>query len=623
MAFIRNLLLLCAVSWTHAAATPLDTSMRVRNAPGHTTEDTYRAIRRGLAAAVLEKREIPKAELPLARSWNGATLLSVQLPEQTIQSGQNSSLEVQAGIEVTCQTCYVKGFATAELTIDEEFNATELIEQTVDSVRNETIQFATDFKDYLLNYIKDVTSNIQDVDFPTFPFAFDLDIPEIPECNLRFQFDDMELYLEIDTSLSAGATYEINLFASQTAVGMKIGPLLQLGAVLQVDLILEVEGAIDISSGFHIKLDDGVAMDLTLFGKNVSNMIFNGGQFEFLPVTIESADVSISAVLRIGIHCGIEVDQGEVPTLDAVIEAVNPFDITAGVEVAVFAHVAEFITNVTYDDEAEDCKLKVVQEYNLAVGAMAGASILVDVPFLENMTWGAVAETSTAIYTTTLAEVCGIQAATTAQSIDAPSATAAEKRQDLTTTTLSTETVTTGISCKVTNKPNCPNSEEVSIRATITRYHTTAVPSGETPTFPDTAFTSVGSTVPFGSHVQSIVPMSGVPTAYTAPPASQDGGAKKSSTLSQDGGAKKSSTLDGETGGVSNKVIIGVCVGLVGAVLIAIAAGVLFWRRRKRYAAVESAAAPMVAQSYTGHDDYGYEFQNAKGAGAHVTEVRR
>jgi hypothetical protein len=109
-----------------------------------------------------------------------------------------------------------------------------------------------------------------DFAFPTFDIAFDLDVPEVPDTNLHIQFEDMELYLELNTVLDTGATYEINLFATQSPVGFKV-PNLQVGAVVAVDLILVVEGAIDISSGIHIKLDQ-VAMDLVLFGNNVSNI---------------------------------------------------------------------------------------------------------------------------------------------------------------------------------------------------------------------------------------------------------------------------------------------------------------------------------------------------------------
>jgi hypothetical protein len=33
---------------------------------------------------------------------------------------------------------------------------------------------------------------------------------------------------------------------------------------------MSLKGGIDISSGFHIKLDDGTTLDIALFGKTVS-----------------------------------------------------------------------------------------------------------------------------------------------------------------------------------------------------------------------------------------------------------------------------------------------------------------------------------------------------------------
>jgi hypothetical protein len=77
MAFLRTLLLSSAVVWNCAAVTPLGSSVQVRNAPGHSVDDTYHAIKRGLALASLEKRDGYKAQMDIARSWSGATLLSV------------------------------------------------------------------------------------------------------------------------------------------------------------------------------------------------------------------------------------------------------------------------------------------------------------------------------------------------------------------------------------------------------------------------------------------------------------------------------------------------------------------------------------------------------------------
>jgi hypothetical protein len=51
--------------------------------------------------------------------------------------------------------------------------------------------------------------------------------------------------------------------------------MLQFGVVAVVDLILSIQtlGEVEISSGFHIKIEDGVVFDVAMFGDKVSNMI--------------------------------------------------------------------------------------------------------------------------------------------------------------------------------------------------------------------------------------------------------------------------------------------------------------------------------------------------------------
>jgi len=39
-----------------------------------------------------------------------------------------------------------------------------------------------------------------------------------------------------------------------------------------VDLILDVQAEIDISSGFHVQLDDGVLIDIQLFSEKASGI---------------------------------------------------------------------------------------------------------------------------------------------------------------------------------------------------------------------------------------------------------------------------------------------------------------------------------------------------------------
>ncbi|KAI4638434.1 hypothetical protein J4E93_009987 [Alternaria ventricosa] len=566
MALLRNLLLSFAFTWAHAAVTPLDSSVQVRNAPGHSVEDTYHAIKRGLALASLEKRDSFKAEpMNIARSWSGATLLSVALEPNPLQEHENGTTTVEAGIEVTCRKCYVKGVASAELTIDGEFDAGELLNSTINSVSTAVRNFTDRFEEKLGDEIEHVMDNFtlsdgidsSDFKWPTFDLAFDLNVPTIDAVNLHLQFDGMELYLEIGTVLNAGATYEITLFATQTPVGMKIGPNLMLGAVLSIDLILAVEGAIDISTGFHVKLDDGVAIDLPLFGNEVADMTVNGGQFEFLPVTLESASITMQAALRIGAHCGLEVVMPEPPPGLGMVEKLSP-QVEAGIEVAIYANIAEFNTNVTYAADDEDCKLKVIQEYNFAVGAIAGASVAVEW-FNETKTWGPVAEASTAIFTTTMAEVCGMQGKPT----PAPTITPGpERREDLTPTTISTEITRSGVSCKIQGPANCPNSQQVTTTTKFSSTTITSVAPGVEATWPAETSDAVDETVAFGTQAKTMRAVSGKPTPYVAPP-------------DEDGNDDVHDLVNGSTGGVSNKVIIGVCVGLVLPILIAIIGAVM------------------------------------------------
>lgn len=108
--------------------------------------------------------------------------------------------------------------------------------------------------------------------WPTLDVELDLhNITGLPGASIHFEFDDLELYLELDVKLSAGATYTLNLYTSETPEGISV-PGVTIGAVFSVDLILITDAEIDIGSGIHIKLDDGLAFDLEMFNSNVSTV---------------------------------------------------------------------------------------------------------------------------------------------------------------------------------------------------------------------------------------------------------------------------------------------------------------------------------------------------------------
>jgi hypothetical protein len=260
-----------------------------------------------------------------------------------------------------------------------------------------------------------------------------------------------------------------------------------------------------------------------------------------------------------------------------------------GIQLSVFANLAEFTTNITHVPNDPECEIKAVQEFQVALGAAAGMSVAI-----ANVTWGPVAETKVPIWNTQLAEVCATKgtplptptpgtgvatptsgASTSASTTPSPTSAANKKREDMKTTELKTTITHTAVGCASSVSAGCPVSLQQTAQSEEVKTTTITYPSGSAvPTFPG----AMQSTIPansvrqFGSNVQSIDKTSGSPTAYTPPPTKEPG--------------KLDKALDGDVHGVSKKVIVGVCVGVVAALIIGGIAGFLLWKRKKRYGSV-------------------------------------
>jgi len=260
----------------------------------------------------------------------------------------------------------------------------------------------------------------------------------------------------------------------------------------------------------------------------------------------------------VGLKLGLEVDTGGIASaLDN-----TPFNIEAGIVAEVFANVAEFITNVTGpalsskpDSNSTPCGLSVVEQYQFAVGAAAGATVAVGF-----QTWGPLASESTPLFYTTLASACALRKPTSPVSPTVPLTTTLKPRQAaaptaaLTTVTTKTTLHFTAQSCKSSGLINCPASLHVSSTYQSVVTLTTAVPSGVKPTFPLTRYASVESPVPFGAGAHKMVESTGVPTSFVPRPT---------------GGVEDiKGWLEGQTGTLGNKVLLGLVVGLGVPVLI-------------------------------------------------------
>ncbi|KAF7549659.1 hypothetical protein G7Z17_g6224 [Cylindrodendrum hubeiense] len=531
---------------------PSPAFLRTRSAPGVSVADTVRLVHRALSAFSLEGRATAQENsTSLNKSWNDAVLFTY-----SHQAFHNFTEDVKTEVE------------------DLGAAVVDYIDEYIDSV-------ATNVSDGI---------DLNDFDLPPIDLDFDIDLPEIPECQLQFRFDGMELYMLMDTVLSAGATYTLNLYTSNTPLGFAVGDSLEIGVIFSIDLILSVDGEIDISTGFHIKLEDGVTMDIAMFSKNVSSVEFNGGQFEFLPVAIESAGVVFKAVLRLGIQTGFEITSPEVS-----VAGISVADASVGVEVGVYANVAEFITNVTASfDEDSDCALQVEESYQLALGAMAGASIAID-----DYTWGPVPETQVPIYYTTLASACAIQGRTTAVSSSVTSATsgAVKPRDDedeededdgMTTTTISSKAVYVGVACVSEGLVNCPVSLQTTTKFTTTKTFVTVIPTDSDASFPESTQTTNVNTIPFGSGANKLLVTSGSPVSYVPPPPPTTSSASSSASSASSTDGDDGSILDDiKSNGIPSRVIIGVSVGVGVSAVVGAIAVILFLRKRKQYSAVE------------------------------------
>ncbi|KAH8692049.1 hypothetical protein BGW36DRAFT_303514 [Talaromyces proteolyticus] len=544
-----------AVGLTVVLAGQASSGMNIERRSANTSpvDPLLRGVRRALIAATVDKRDpLFSNSTSLDKSFDGAVLFSFE------QDASQGNLTESISVEITCTACYITGTATVQFTIDNNFNASQAFHQFLDSFESEvdniTSQAITGIENYVKTEAQDILSlDFQDISYPTIPLNFTLDIPPIPQCHLKFQFDGLELYMLLDTTLSVGATYTLNLFTSKDPIGIAIGENLLLGVVFAIDLILDVNAEIDIRSGFHIKLDDGAALDINMFNTDVANIALKGGHFEFLPVRVSNAGATFSAILRLSIHAGLETGERGL-TVDG-----HTFgNFSTGIEVGVFINVAEFITNVTtptVSDSNSSCEIQVMEEYRFAVGAEAGATLAVD-----KHSWGPSPETTIPIWYTTL-EACAAQTTPSTTSVGAGvTARAARRQNDLTTTTISTAVTYTGVECQSSGLVNCPVSLQSTSTFSITSTLVTAVASGSTATFPATVQNTVLTTIPFGLNAQTMTATSGSPVSYT-PQATH--------------GSVNGSGRD-DVGGLSEedkRIAIGVSVGVGVPVLIAIAAG--------------------------------------------------
>ncbi|KAK7740638.1 hypothetical protein SLS62_011050 [Diatrype stigma] len=466
------------------------------------------------------------------------------------------------------------GNATASLSIDGDFDALQAFQNLTDQVGGQIENITDTTWDWVQDAVGDVVDNLadgidsSDFNLPPLDLDFNVQYPDIPECHLQFQFDGLELYLMLNTALSGGADYQLPLYSSNTLYGLSLDKDTFIGVIFSVDLILSLNADINFTSGIHIKIDDGAAIDLSLFGNSVSSITYNGGQFEFLPVTVLSASGELKAVLRLGIYAGVAVKED--------LFNFPGTNVSAGLQAGVYADIASFSTNFTAEPDAkgdDECVVQMQQSYEFGLGAAAGASVGIGA-----LTWGPSPETQTPIFYTTIADACATQGTTTTTTVVTPSiglssiaasplTARASDGEELETTTLSEKVTYTGVVCQSPGLINCPASLQRTTKVVSTKTLITAVPSGSTAAFPVSTGSVVTSPVPFGTNTKSVLATTGSPASYIPPKETETDGSEGPGEPGESGTYPL-----GTVGGVDNRIIIGVSVGVGVPVIAAVIA---------------------------------------------------
>ena len=89
---------------------------------------------------------------------------------------------------------------------------------------------------------------------------------------VRLELEGVEAYVDLDVDVSASAVYAINLFTSNTPVGIGV-PGLSVGLVFYVDLVFSASAFVDLEGGFYVSLPDDAFIETDVFDGDITDSL--------------------------------------------------------------------------------------------------------------------------------------------------------------------------------------------------------------------------------------------------------------------------------------------------------------------------------------------------------------
>ncbi|KAI1353169.1 hypothetical protein F5Y01DRAFT_323609 [Xylaria sp. FL0043] len=291
--------------------------------------ETELLVREGIKLA--RRQDIEQrasADFSLERTWNNEVLFGGSWND----TSPDTNSAAHAELSVTCLTCYTHGTVTAEVT-DKHFLSPKL----------------------------------------------------------RLGFSGVQAYASLGLRASAGQTFSLNLFASNSPVGIGISGL-DVGVVFFVDLVFSVSEAIDLAAGFQVSVPDDAYLEADIFEGDIDDSAFDGLNSQSLPVTVISGTATFKADLRLRVQAGAEA-------------SIDLFGIGAGAVIGIYANLIEFVAII---EKTPTCDLETEISWDLNVGAYAHLDVVVDYTTL-----GPVPTVSTTLLAAETISSCWAEAPTT------------------------------------------------------------------------------------------------------------------------------------------------------------------------------------------------------------------
>jgi hypothetical protein len=182
----------------------------------------------------------------------------------------------QPEVDIVCTECYLNALATAVLKLGPGGDFGQAIEGALGAAGDLIKNIGEAAVGWVGTFINTTLVNVFTFDadpitFPPFNVSLDVPIESNLSVSLKFGFEDLELFMQVSTMLAANSSYTIPLFGSSDVEADFVE--FDFGVYFTVDLILDVGRPLDMTSGIHLKLDDGILIGIDLFGDKPSDII--------------------------------------------------------------------------------------------------------------------------------------------------------------------------------------------------------------------------------------------------------------------------------------------------------------------------------------------------------------